>query len=146
MRLSLLTNLEHRVIEQKYSLLFRKEYKRKILPLLGSSAGALINIALNFALIPVWGGLGAALATGASYLSVYIYRSIDTKKYFSVSVFAIRNIAIYIAVIGGAFAVYVENIYCYVVLSALIIFTFISFRTEICNVLLFVKRKVSRKK
>lgn len=113
--------------------------------LFSSSAGALINIALNFALIPVWGGLGAALATGVSYLSVYIYRSIDTKKYFSVSVFAKRNIAIYIAVIGGAFAVYIENIYCYVVLSALIIFTFISFHTEICNMLLFIKRKVSRK-
>lgn len=43
--------------------------------------GAVINIILNFVFIPALGISGAALATAISYISVFIYRIFDTRKY-----------------------------------------------------------------
>ena len=43
-------------------------------------AGAIINIILNFALIPIYGGFGAAIATVISYIVVTIVRVIDVRK------------------------------------------------------------------
>lgn len=43
--------------------------------------GAFINILLNFMLIPLFNVYGAAIATCISYIGVFIYRIIDTKKY-----------------------------------------------------------------
>lgn len=55
-------------------------------------AGAGINIALNFVLIPVWGGYGAAVATAIGYLTTFFARlvganriikfEVDYKKHF----------------------------------------------------------------
>lgn len=43
--------------------------------------GAIFNIVLNFALIPVIGVYGAAVATCASYFLVFLFRLIHTRKY-----------------------------------------------------------------
>ena len=43
-------------------------------------AGAIINIILNFVLIPIYGGFGAAIATVISYIVVTIVRVIDVRK------------------------------------------------------------------
>lgn len=102
--------------------------------LFSSTAGALINILLNFILIPLIGGLGAAVATGISYITVYLYRAIDTKKYFTVHIFDSRNIIIYLTVIAGAFVVYLNNILCYIILSVLLLFTVFSFRRELLSI------------
>lgn len=49
--------------------------------LLSSSFAAIINIVLNLILIPVIGIYGAAMATGISYVAVFLFRLINTKKY-----------------------------------------------------------------
>lgn len=113
--------------------------------LFSSTAGALINILLNFILIPMIGGLGAAVATGISYVTVYLYRAVDTKKYFTIHIFGVRNIIVYIAVIAGAFAVYLENLFCYVILGALLLFTIFSFHIEFFSVCTGIKSKIRRK-
>lgn len=110
--------------------------------LFSSTSGAVINILLNFILIPVIGALGAAIATGISYLLVYLYRAIDTKKYFTVHVFNRRNIIVYIIVFLGALFVYLDNLLCYIILSILIILTVFIFRSEFYSVLKGVKRKI----
>ncbi len=46
-----------------------------------AASGALLNIALNFILIPICGIQGAAIATCLSYICIFIYRLIDTRKY-----------------------------------------------------------------
>ncbi len=112
--------------------------------LLSSSVGALINIMLNFILIPFIGGLGAALATGISYAAVYLYRAIDTKKYFTVLIFSRRNLAIYFIVIVGAFIVYIDNFFCYIILSVFIILTIFSFRSEFKKLLTGICTKIRR--
>ncbi len=55
--------------------------KRSLRSLVTASLGALLNIGLNFALIPTYGAMGASVATVASYMLVFAIRAIDTKKY-----------------------------------------------------------------
>ena len=55
--------------------------KKSIMTLLTTIAGALINIGLNFWLIPIWGPNGAAVATFVSYFAVYVIRTIDARRY-----------------------------------------------------------------
>ena len=49
-------------------------------------AGAVINIILNFLLIPLVGTNGAAIATALSYLAIFIYRYYDTKRYIKIQI------------------------------------------------------------
>lgn len=44
-------------------------------------AGAVLNLILNFILIPDYGPNGAAFATFASYLLVFVLRAIGTRRY-----------------------------------------------------------------
>ncbi len=46
-----------------------------------SLIGALVNLVLNFALIPFWGAQGAAIATFTCYLVVFIIRAVNTQRY-----------------------------------------------------------------
>ncbi len=55
--------------------------KKSLFSMLTAFTGALINIILNFILIPDHGAMGAAVATFISYLAVYIVRVVDTKRY-----------------------------------------------------------------
>ncbi len=54
--------------------------KRSGLSLATMGVGAVINLILNFALIPIYGLSGAVVATLLSYLSVFIIRAISTKR------------------------------------------------------------------
>ena len=47
---------------------------------------ACINIALNFVLIPPYGGYGAAIATLLSYFAIWLFRIIDTRKILKIEI------------------------------------------------------------
>ncbi len=55
--------------------------KKSVMSMLTAMAGAVINVVLNFAMIPKWGAMGAAIATLFSYLVVYVIRALHTRKY-----------------------------------------------------------------
>lgn len=55
--------------------------KKSLLSMFTALTGAIINVILNFILIPDHGAMGAAVATFISYVAVYVVRVIDTKKY-----------------------------------------------------------------
>ena len=55
--------------------------KRSIRSFVTASVGALTNIILNFALIPSFGAMGAAVATALSYMVAFTIRAIDSHKY-----------------------------------------------------------------
>ena len=55
--------------------------KKSVLLLITTLAGALINIVLNFSLIPIYGVNGAAFATFVSYAVVFIIRAVNTRAY-----------------------------------------------------------------
>jgi O-antigen/teichoic acid export membrane protein len=53
-------------------------------------AGALINVVLNFLLIPERGAMGAAVATAISYMAVYAIRAYDTRFYVKFNMHTVR--------------------------------------------------------
>lgn len=55
--------------------------KKSVMSMLTAMAGAIVNIILNFVLIPTHGALGAAVATAISYVAVYAIRAYDTRFY-----------------------------------------------------------------
>lgn len=64
--------------------------KKSILTFLTSMSGALINIALNFLLIPKMGAQGAAIATFASYAVVFAIRAVNARRYVKFSLSPVR--------------------------------------------------------
>ncbi len=55
-----------------------------------SLAGALINIALNIALIPTYGATGASVATYISYFAVFVLRAVTMHKFIPFKMYPIR--------------------------------------------------------
>lgn len=55
--------------------------KRTTMSLLTAAFGALLNIGLNFLLIPTMGAQGAGIATVVSYLAVFVFRAIHSKSF-----------------------------------------------------------------
>ena len=59
---------------------------------------------------------GVAIATSISYMAVFFYRVIDTKKYIKMDIFNRRYLLIMVILIMQAITVYSENIFSYVLL------------------------------
>ena len=91
-------------------------------------AGAAINIILNFILIPRLGINGAAIATCISYVTVYVYRIIDTRKYLKLKVVRANHIIGLVLLITASLLVYIENIFGQLLLILNLIITVIVFK------------------
>ncbi len=76
--------------------------KKSLLSMLTSMAGALINIVLNFLLIPRHGAMGAAAATLISYAAVYAIRAYDTRFYLRFNMHTVRLLVNTAVLIGQA--------------------------------------------
>ena len=64
--------------------------KKSVMSMVTSMAGAVINIVLNFMLIPERGAMGAAVATLISYAAVYVIRAYDTGFYVKFNMHTLR--------------------------------------------------------
>ena len=64
--------------------------KKSVLSFVTSAIGAVINILLNFVLIPVWGANGAAIATFFCYFIVFIIRAVNTQKYIRFNLHTVK--------------------------------------------------------
>lgn len=81
-----------------------------------ATVGAVINIILNIIFIPTIGVQGAAIATCISYIGVFVYRVVDTRKYlpltivtrFSASITILLFIMLITSFIGGMIRYYVH--------------------------------------
>lgn len=78
--------------------------------LFSATCGALMNVVLNFFLIPVWGVAGAAFATCVSYIVVFLYRVIDTQKYIKINVLNRQHLIAYSILILSAFTMFLDGI------------------------------------
>ena len=58
--------------------------KRTVPSFLSTAFSAVINIALNALLIPRYGGTGAAVATLVSYVALFLYRAIHSRRFMPV--------------------------------------------------------------
>ena len=77
--------------------------------LMSGTVGAIINLILNFILIPMMGVSGAAFATCISYFGVFVYRIKDTQKYIKLRVFKRKQICGYALLILSAMTCYLDN-------------------------------------
>lgn len=59
--------------------------KNNIMAMVTICAGAMLNVALNIYLIPEYGSQGAAFATAASYVLVFVVRALDTRRFVLLS-------------------------------------------------------------
>lgn len=51
-----------------------------------AGTGAVLNVVLNFILIPIYGPYGAAIATAVSFVAVFVIRVINTKKFVNIKI------------------------------------------------------------
>lgn len=86
--------------------------------LFSASVGALLNIVLNYLMIPRLGVAGAALATCVSYIVVFLYRCIDTRKYLRMRIITKKNVAATGIMLACAFSLFINGIVGYVAMAA----------------------------
>lgn len=118
--------------------------------LFSALTGAIINIILNFVLIPYIGIHGAAIATLISYISVMIYRIVDTKKYIKIYFFELRYLIALILLIASAVSLFTTTLLNIIISSICIIICIIVFRKEYLllfkNIILMLKEKILKNK
>lgn len=84
--------------------------------LLSSTIGAVTNIVLNFCLIPVIGTNGAAIATCVSYIAVFIFRLINTRKYLVIHAVTPYNVFLILIEAFMLLFVYIEGAWSYILM------------------------------
>ena len=67
-----------------YFASFYMASKKNIMAMVTIFLGALLNVVLNYYLIPIYGLNGAAGATAASYIFIFVIRAIDTRRLFCI--------------------------------------------------------------
>ena len=82
--------------------------KKSVMSFVTATVGAVINVGLNFILIPRFSAMGAAIATFASYFIVMIIRSVNTKKYVPFNMGLPKLIFNTLAVVGQAIVMVLE--------------------------------------
>lgn len=96
--------------------------------LISGSFGALINIILNFVLIPIIGVYGAAIATCLSYIFVFIFRVFHTRKYIHYHVLTKELIIGTAALIVIGILMYVESTIAFIIQVIIMLLVIIEFR------------------
>lgn len=109
-----------------------------------SFIGAATNVVLNLILLKTIGVIGAALATFASYLAVYIFRVFDTKKYLYMKIDHFRIVVNLVLLAGLSVSVMfleygvIQNVINCVIF---IVILAINFRTLIRSLKLFISSR-----
>ena len=97
--------------------------------------GALMNVIMNLLLIPRIGSMGAALATAASYIAVFVYRYYDIRKYLNLKVFTKKHVLSLVCLLASCLFVYCPDYIYYPANSFLLIIVIIIYRNELVNIL-----------
>lgn len=111
--------------------------------LFSAMTGAITNLVLNAILIPLIGVYGAAIATTVSYIAVFIYRIIDTRKYIVVSVTPKFALSISLVIVASIAPFLVWPVDIIVGAIALAIFVFFN-RKSITAIVSMLRRFVER--
>ena len=107
--------------------------------------GAILNIILNFVLIPLIGVYGAAFATCISYVSVFIFRIYHTRKYIHYDIVNKEFIIGTVILIFSAILIYYDNIYTQFIQVGCVVVEFFMYRSIWKPYLNILKNKIKRK-
>ena len=98
-----------------------------------SGAGAMANICMNFIMVPIWGALGAAIATAISYWIVYIVSMIYLNRSMNVKLSIMRDNVSYILLMIQSFFLLNENFTVeieYIIQMFFVLLLLVLFRSE----------------
>ena len=109
-----------------------------------ASVGAIVNLVLNFMLMPIMGVLGAAIATCISYITVFIYRAYDIRKYKKIQYINNEKKIYLLVLILASIMVYINNqVFSLIVYTIFFIVTLGFFRK---NILKLKRREIKNEK
>lgn len=109
-------------------------------------SGAAINILLNFILIPLYGVFGAAIATSISYIVVFIYRAINTRKYLKIHILNSKCIINYILLLLAVCSVYISNYIEYILLFIILFIEIFISKNTILDILKIIGGRINHGK
>ena len=130
---------------------FYNALKNNKMLMISTIIGAGTNIILNMILIPLFGGLGAAVATAISYLVIVLIRIKNIQKYIKLNInkenLIIKILILIICSISASFTNSSVIYYiCIVSLLILVIMDFNTLKLIINKTLNFIKSKLKNKK
>ncbi len=100
--------------------------------------GSIINITVNFYLIPLYGPQGAAIATALSFFAVWFSRMLMVQKIVNISLDTLKTISLYVVLLVSAVGMSSDNEYKYIICLIMILLSFIIGRKEIKKIISFV--------
>ena len=115
--------------------------KRSTRSLVTAAAGAMTNIALNFALIPFWGAIGAAIATAVCYGLVFVIRLVDTQKFIAFDRAMVKTAVNVALIVAQVVLMIIELPYWWIYQIAFVAFSLVFNGREIVNSVLKLLRK-----
>lgn len=107
--------------------------------------GAVVNIFLNFNLIPILGVLGAGIATAVSFFLIWIIRFIMVQNIIKININIIRTIITYSIFIFSAVFVSFSNIYRISILYLFIVIIIIVNWTDLVNLVISLTKILNKK-
>ena len=99
---------------------------------------------MNFILIPKFGVQGAAFATCVSYIMVFVYRVIDTRKYVQIKIQK-GYIIPAVLLIVDSLLLFMNNIFGFVCQIIVLIITLIIYRKEWLKPMTDITRRIIKK-
>ena len=107
-----------------------------------STVAAISNIILNIILIPLWGAIGAAVATGVSYIIFFWIRTLISRKLWYAFNLKYYFISIFILLIGATTNVLIRGYLIYII-NILLILIILFYNREIIQLALKYNRGVN---
>ena len=112
-----------------------------------TAVGAVLNVVLNFVLVPTCGLYGAAMATGAGYLYMVARKYFDTSKFTPIRMKVSRFFMANIILIIMCFSVFIKTGICYYLINfALIGCMLFAYRDQYQKVMELVLNKIQKKR
>lgn len=98
--------------------------------------GAFINLILNFLFTPLIGAMGAAISTTISYVFVWSFRLIQSKKYIKLNVKIYRDLLSYFLLVVQASCLLLDGWMKYIIISLIFILILILYYRDFVFVIL----------
>ena len=116
--------------------------KKSARSLLTAAAGAITNIILNFALIPFFGAMGAAIATAVCYALVFLIRIVDTQKYIRFDRAVVKTVINAVLIVAQVVLMIAEPPYWWIYQIGFVVFSLVFNGKEVIrSVLKLIKNK-----
>lgn len=107
---------------------------------------ALVNIIANFIMIPLWGAMGAGIATLLSYFLIWIIRLIDTAKIIKIDVDLRKDIISYLFLVIQIIILCMNIRYSYAFMSLILIIILFIHKGLLISVLSMIKNNREKHK